>query len=78
MIDLGGLAECGQGFAREQRAAAGRTPIGLRLFSEYRAALATEAFHAFKINGWGSVCLLFTLKLCTLRLAWWQLMWMER
>jgi hypothetical protein len=39
--------------------------------------VATDAFHAFKITGSGRFHLFDRLKPCTLRFAWWQLMWME-
>jgi hypothetical protein len=36
--------------AFDQRATAGGTPVGHRLFGEYRVALVANTFHTFKIT----------------------------
>jgi hypothetical protein len=41
--------------AFQQRAAAGRTPVGNRLFRQHGAAMAAKPFHSFQITGSGRI-----------------------
>ena len=43
----------GQDSALDQRAAAGRAPVRLRLFGKHRVALAANPFHIYEITGLG-------------------------
>jgi len=61
----------------DQRATAGRTPVGHSLFVEDCVAVAADAFHPFKITGSGHNIPAAKLEICTLRFGWRQSIWME-